>query len=308
VVLAEQIQHSRALNMAYSGLALHKLCLGEWDAAIECLRQSAEICQETGDLHGWGSATNLQAIGLNYRGNFTQAMTRCRDLVQLGQEGADPQVRCWGLTQRGFALRRLGRLDEAVTVLREAVELTKAIPDQVTHLVAGGELGRYYLRQDQLEQALSTLHATQQAYVEHRAGWTAVTPLRNGLAEAYLLAAEQSDKTEKADWLKKAKLACRAALKQGKAARGGLPEAMMLQGRYEWLMGKPAAAQKWWGRSLALAEERGQRYDLGLTYLEMGQRLGERAHLERARAIFTKVGAEWDLARVREASGELQAV
>ena len=77
----------------------------------------------------------------------------------------------------------------------------------------------------------------------------------------------------------------------------------MLQGRYEWLRGKPAAAQKWWRRSLALAEEMGQRYALGMTHLEMGQRLGERAHLERAEAIFAEIGAEWDLARAREALG-----
>jgi hypothetical protein len=37
---------------------------------------------------------------------------------------------------------------------------------------------------------------------------------------------------------------------------------------------------------LALAEEMGMRYDLGMTYLEMGQRLKERAHLEKAETIF----------------------
>ena len=76
---------------------------------------------------------------------------------------------------------------------------------------------------------------------------------------------------------------------------------MRLRGTYEWLRGKPAAAQKWWQRSLALAEEMGQRYDLGMTHLEMGQRLAERAHLERAEAILAEIGAEWDLARAREA-------
>jgi hypothetical protein len=82
---------------------------------------------------------------------------------------------------------------------------------------------------------------------------------------------------------------------------------MRLQGTYESLRGKPAAAQKWWQRSLAPAEEMGFRYDLGRTHLEMGQRLGKRAHLERAEAIFAKIGAEWDLARAREALGRARA-
>ena len=46
------------------------------------------------------------------------------------------------------------------------------------------------------------------------------------------------------------------------------------------------------------------RYDLGTTYLEMGRRLGDRTHLERAEAILAEIGAAWDLARAREALGK----
>jgi len=49
-----------------------------------------------------------------------------------------------------------------------------------------------------------------------------------------------------------------------------------------------------------VAEELGMRYELGMTHLEMGQRLEDRAHLERAEAIFAEIGAEWDLARARK--------
>jgi hypothetical protein len=43
----------------------------------------------------------------------------------------------------------------------------------------------------------------------------------------------------------------------------------------------------------------GQPYDLGTTHLEMGERLGERAHLEHAEAILAGIGAERDLARAQ---------
>ena len=92
------------------------------------------------------------------------------------------------------------------------------------------------------------------------------------------MAAEQSEESGRADLLKKAKSSCRAALKQGKAFRPGMPEAMRLQGTYEWLRGRSAAALKWWQRSLALADEMGHGYDVGVTNLEMGQRLHRRAH------------------------------
>jgi hypothetical protein len=197
----------------------------------------------------------------------------------------------------------LGRPDEAVAILGQASELAKTVPDYATQVEAGGELGRCYLCQGKLEEALSALQTSQQVCDEHRAGWGTSTPLRNGLAEAYLVAAEQGTRLRPSAggaWLGRARRACREALKQGKAFRPGLPEAMRLRGTYEWLRGKPAAADKWWRRGLALAEEMGQPYDSGLIHLEMGKRLGERAHLERAEALLSEVGAAWDLARARE--------
>ena len=119
-------------------------------------------------------------------------------------------------------------------------------------------------------------------------------------AGAYLQAAEQSETIGRAAWLKKAGRACRAGMKLRKAFHPGKPEALRLQGRYEWLKGNTVQAQRWWQKSLAEAEALGMRYELGLTQLEIGQRLGEGVYLEKAEAIFTELGAELDLARSRE--------
>jgi hypothetical protein len=106
---------------------------------------------------------------------------------------------------------------------------------------------------------------------------------------------------EKSGWLRKAGRACQVALKQGKLFRPGLPEAQRLQGRYEWLRGRRSQARQWWQRSLRATEAMGLPYDEGMLYLEMGKRLGERAHLEKAAEIFAAIGAEYDLAKARGA-------
>jgi tetratricopeptide (TPR) repeat protein len=278
---------------------MHESCKGEWEAALTHARQAGQISQETGDLHSWGNAMGLIANVLNYRGDLTQAVPHCREIVRRAGEGADPQVQCWGLWTQGFAQRRLGQLDEAIAALQEAVELAKAIPDYGTHIAASGELGRCYLCRGELARARSVLEESQRVCAEHTSRWGNNIPLRNGLAEACLAAAEQSEATRRAERMKSARDACYDALKQGKTFRPGLPEAMRLRGTYEWLRGKRAAAQRWWQRSLALAEKMGQRYDLGMAYLEIGFRLGERAHLERAEAILAAIDAERDLARAR---------
>jgi len=41
---------------------------------------------------------------------------------------------------------------------------------------------------------------------------------------------------------------------------------------------KTAQAKGWWQKSLAEAETLGMPYELRLTHLEVGQRLGEREH------------------------------
>jgi tetratricopeptide (TPR) repeat protein len=227
-----------------------------------------------------------------------------RDLIQSGQEGVDSQIQCWGLYGQGFTQRHVGQLDEAVAALQASLELAKTIPDHAFRIMAAADLARCYLQQGALAHTLVAFQESEEFYVANLGGDTYAS-LRNGLAEAYLLAAEQSDSTERADWLRKAGRGCQAALKQGKAFRGGLPEAMRLQGTYELLRGNPAIARKWWQRSLTLAEKMGQRYDLGMAYLEIGRRLGDREHLERAEAIFREIGAEWDLKRTQQALEKL---
>jgi class 3 adenylate cyclase/tetratricopeptide (TPR) repeat protein len=299
-LVAEKTKHPSAMGVAYMGLSIHHMCLGEWGTGIEYGQLAAKVFQETGDLHGRGYVNTIIAVAMAYQGDCAQALLLSRNIVEYGQEGADSQVWCWGLSIQGFFHRYLGEFDKAIVTLREAKELAETTQDHRFRVWSSGELGRCYLRQGQLEQALTTLEESRQYYIEHRKIAALWFPYFSGLAEVYLLAAERGAQSERANWLKKAGHACQDALKHGKAYRGVMPEAMRLQGTYEWLRGKPASAQRWWQRSLVLAEELGQPYDVGMTRLEMGRRRGERAHLERAEVILAEIGAEWDLARTRE--------
>jgi tetratricopeptide (TPR) repeat protein len=206
------------------------------------------------------------------------------------------------VARQGFALRGLGQLHDSATCLETAMALAQSVPDFQTSVDIGGELGHCYLRQGKMEQVLTIYGECQRLSAEHNLMQSPVlTRFRNGLVEVYLAAAEQSSSVARSDWLKKAELACTDALRQGHAYRPGLPETLMLRGRYEWLRGNPVAAREWWQRSLALAEELNERFDLAATHLEMGLRLGDRSHLGGAVAILAEIGAGWDLARARAA-------
>ena len=304
VSLAENIQHEGALGTAHSFMTLHENIQGRWSAVKEHARRAVEV-YGTGSYwnrSGWAYAIMSLADCNIHEGEFTKALTYAHDLMQFGENSGDREYWSWGLSRQGFAQKGLGQFQESIDSLKGAMEFFKSGSNYQWYVDCGGELGQCYLRLGDVDQALALFGECQRISVEYNLMKSpTLTRFRNGLVEAYLLAAEHRDDTESGGWLKKAAKACRVALKQGKVYPPGLPEAMMLRGRYDWLRGKPIAAEKWWQRSLALAENMGVRYDLGRTLLEIGGRLGERAYIERAEAIFTEIGAQWDLAKAQEA-------
>jgi len=301
VALTEGSRDPDLLANRHGAFGHHYGAWGRWASASEHAQLSAEASWKAGNLRGWGGDVWLLARAHAYRGEFTRAFAASERIMQVGQDAGDRQLLCWGMAEQGRVQRWRGRWEEAHAVLAKGAEVASAVPDHWTHAQICGQLGQLHLAQGELEHAFTALRAGQCLRREHNVSYVHATPVCNGWAEAHLLATERSSEAESPDWLKKTRSACRTALKHGNIYRGGLPEAMRLQGTYEWLRGKSAAAQKWWQRSINLAEELGQPYDLGMTHLEMGRRLGERAHLERAEAIFAEIGEEWDLAQARKA-------
>ena len=79
------------------------------------------------------------------------------------------------------------------------------------------------------------------------------------------------------------------------------------RGTYEWLHRRERRARTWWERSQAVGEKLGTRFELGVTHLEMGKRLGDRAHLEAAANIFAAIGAQFDLRQARALLESIEA-
>jgi class 3 adenylate cyclase/tetratricopeptide (TPR) repeat protein len=298
---AEKLQQPRVLGFAYYYLQTHELHLCELTQSLEHGRRAAQIAIEAGYLGDWAYPAAFIAWSYTHLGNLPEAMALSQEIIRFGRDAGVQAAWCWGEAALGYALRRQGQFQEAAKHQQKAIELAEAIPDYIYHIIAGAELSLCYLRQGDWRAALAQLETCQRIAAERRLIEPyGRTNTLNNLAEAYLFAVEHSDKSEKADWLNKSGEACRVALKQAPRHRTKWPKAMRLQGTYEWLNGKPVNARKWWHKSLAEAERTGLRYDAGVTHLELGYRLGERVHLEKAEAIFAEIGAEWDLARARE--------
>ena len=101
------------------------------------------------------------------------------------------------------------------------------------------------------------IEATNQFWIDHSSVTLIWVDFHNAAAEVYLTAARKGAVDGRKLWLQKAAKACKKALKQGRAFRCVLPDAMRLQGTYRWLRGAERSARRWWRRSIALAEELG---------------------------------------------------
>jgi tetratricopeptide (TPR) repeat protein len=302
---AEQVQHPNALAQAYFGLALHGLCGGDWATAVGHFERAAGIYRAMGDLHGWAANVVYPVRMWGLCGDPASALDRLLETISVCRDGGDAQALAFALQGLAIVLVHTGPLTEAVEAAQEAIELNRTVPNYASMGATSGELGLAYLRMGKLEQALGMLESTIGLVDTRRVVGTSPTYPRNALATAYLIASEQASGSEREAWLKKARRACQAALRQGKVDCTGWLYALRMQARYEWLRGHRQGALRIWQRGLAEAQRLQAPYEIGMFHLEMGERLGECAHLEQAEAILARVGATLDWERTCELLGRV---
>jgi DNA-binding SARP family transcriptional activator len=307
VNLAERLADAVALAQAQHAAAHHAWLSGEWDSALEHARRALAALGEGGPLRERLTAAWVVASVLIWRGDLVAARAASEELVRTGHEKADVETSCVGAGRQGLAQMRLGRLEDAAASLKRAVALADAVPDDLNRAEGRGDLGRCLLRLGQWQEAVVVIEEGGRLCREHRVQAHNAVPVLAGMVEAYLHAAVQSEEPARSQWLEKAAQACEAALKNARRFLPALAEAMRLRGIVEWLRGDARSAQKQWQRSIELAARLGLRYDLGLAHLEMGLRLRDRAHLERAEAILAEIDSARDAARAREALEQLGA-
>jgi class 3 adenylate cyclase/tetratricopeptide (TPR) repeat protein len=299
VSLADQSGDLNALGVAHQALGFFELNLGNFALSTARVQRSEEVFRQAGDLHGLGSALILLAFNRIHQGHLRESLEYIDELITNGQDGADPQLVSWGYIARGAVQLQLGRLDQAVTDLQQGILIADMLPDYYWKILAQGFLGQCHVRQGMLAEAFESLDIGEQVHVKRGIAGPALYYLRIGQLEAHLAVAGQSDEVEKRAQLTMAGKARKTVQKLSNAYRLFQAEAQRLIGTYQWLQGKPEDARLSWQRSLAVADELGQHYELGVTHLEMGRRLKDLSHLRQAEAALSEIGAAWHLAQLR---------
>lgn len=289
-ITAEASRIPPAKGLAYTGLTLHHVCLGDWDKALTYGHKAAQVHHRTGDLRQWGYNIYMIAVARAYQGELRDALSYSRDLEQLGQDGADLQVHCWGLSTAGFVLRLMGAFDESTARLGKACEVAEEIHDTVVKIWGNAELARCYVSEKRFDLALSTLERSVEFHKANRSLRLIWVTLGGAMAEVYTGLYEHSAPSERARWLKQARRSSRMALAQGRSYVCAMPEALRIRGTLAFLRARQRSAEKWWRRSIDLAERIGQRHDRAMSLVEMGRRLDDPESLDRGKALLGEIG------------------
>ena len=300
VTVAETSRHPIARGNAYLGKGLHEEAIGNLDSAFPIFELAAKNYREAGYARGLGICVLKLTVMHRHRGEFQIARNYIEQLHRTADEASDRDLLAHSLVVRAQVEWFVGSFELAIPGLEKAIDLFKSVGNVSGVAYASGTLGRTYLRLGDLRRASIAVEDAIRS-VESRGlrGTLTVWP-RLAHAECSLFLAEQPEVPRRDAALAKARVACKRAMALARTMRTYLPIALRLEGTYLWLIRKPAEAQENWERSVRIATELNALPDLGFTHLEIGLRLDQTEHLRKAEEIFSRIGAAYDLAYVRE--------
>jgi class 3 adenylate cyclase/tetratricopeptide (TPR) repeat protein len=307
VALADEAEHPNSAAFAYFALGFHTRRVGHLNECRAASSQAASTWRRTGELRRWaGAQGDVARIDL-IQGNAAAAYRCGREVMQVGADAGDDQTAAWGHSVVAETLARIGHPDEAARWLSDSIAAYELLDDVGSLITARGFLGRVLLRDGDIARAIVLLEETETMIAEQKVRGFFCTEPCLALADAYITAAEQAAESEQGALAARARHACRAARKQAKLDRPGLPDAQRLTGRERWLSGQRRSARKWWDRSLTSAERMGAAYEVALTRVTIGRWTDNAIELERGESALASMQARLAEAKRRDRQGHLEA-
>jgi tetratricopeptide (TPR) repeat protein len=272
--------------------ATQEFAVGHWQLAVQRLTKAVDHFEAVGHLHYQAAAILVRIFVLRAMGN-PKWMEDVDKLGDVATGSQDEQALGWALSGKAARDLHLGRLQSAVRNFDEACLRYEVVPDfrsMASSLARGGLCD---IRLGRTEEGLQRVERAEQLVVRYRITGVFQSPTACAVAEAYLSAAEQSEfGAERTLILSKARRACALVTRVGRDVKDeSQAEALRLNGVYRWLVGDKDRAVKLWHLGMTTAQRIGADYVLARLHNEIGSRLNDAAHQERALSLLAKTGS-----------------
>jgi tetratricopeptide (TPR) repeat protein len=272
---------------------------GKWADGEKAYQHAVDISERLGDRRNWAFALINQARVAYLQGQHELAIKRCVAVYQNGLVNDHFEHQSWGLSGQALSLLQLGKITQAAALLERALSLTNLIVDSgIAEQSTQGALAVVYLERGEFEKARKAADRTARLLDEASVRIAPSFDSYSAVAYVYLSLWERAETPpEKSEMRAHARKACHALNQFALTYPIAKSRALLWQGLYEWLSGKPRSAHENWQKGLVAAREMGMPYDEALTHLEIGRHssgVEQELNVTRANAIFERIGRTVD--------------
>jgi tetratricopeptide (TPR) repeat protein len=232
-----------------------------------------------------------------YTGRFEAALGHFAEVRESARRRGHFQHEVWSAYTMARSLIALGRMDEALPLLRESGELLKRQDDPLSALVHGGLLATVHQHRGEWAQAREQADGVMA--LARRVPPMLFTECHGyeGAARVYLALweRERSPGQRPPPVAEEAREACARLTSFATRFPLARPVALRCTGRMQWLLGRSWWARAAWKHSVRLAREMGMPYDEALAWFELA-RTAAPGSTEREEALkqalegFTRLG------------------
>ncbi len=302
--LAAQIDDASARGTAVHGEGYHQYLRGELAAARVQFSRACSLFKSSGKLREQSISLASQSLIEQLEGKFSAATATAVRLGELAQDSGDNVVRLYHCERQASCWMFDGKLAEAETYLRNAVEGLRLIPDFQIECWALGWQARCYLWQGELTLARAALARGSQL-----AASSLISPENRSeiLISAGWIALEEAEVASgEGNALKRRQLsgAISALERLGRLFKCVIPVARCLKANAHWLAGKHRDAHKFWDEAASCATEQGAQFYAAVVDEERGRFTGNPTLLHRALEQYCAFGSSFCAARTHRRLGD----
>jgi tetratricopeptide (TPR) repeat protein len=273
---------------------------GAWDRAQALIDSALEAALGAGLRRIYDEELQVRAVS-RWPEPFPRRIELWARAQASGAERGDREVEIWSRGIGAGAVLASGRTEDAIALLEPAAAMFRPESSRSGHVKVYGTLCLAYLRAGRQDDAIAALHRALQAGDEALPVLVSMFDGYANTVEACLELWASGD----TDWRRPARRSLKHLDKLARPFTVARPRALLYAGRIHLLDGHPRRARRLWRRSLDLATRLDLPYEIGRSHTELGllDRSGgnEAAsvrHLDEARAIFVRLEAGFDLARI----------
>ena len=282
---------SRAWVLQLTGM--YDLGTGRWDRCRANLEEAVAITHRLGDWRRWEESSGELARLDYYLGDFEESIRRFRDFGEEAARRGHDQATAWGLHGRAKSFYRLGRFDEASSLIERSLALPVEALGSGDAILRGGVLALLHIQRREWKAAREAADETLRL-IRHS------PPMVSYSLEGYAGASDAYLALWEAGQGRLVRPAARLSIaflrRISRVYPVGKPRAWICRGKANWLAGRPKRASWAWRRAIRAAESLAMPYEEAVARLELGRHLdrddpSRRDHLARALAILERLGA-----------------